>query len=84
MINHQANLIEPYTQGINVQITTKDIKKEDKLCMKSPTPPHRHCVKGVFKVHPPVSGVKVTNNTSIPQVRVNTKETEHDTTFEIS
>ena len=69
---------------MNVQITAKDIKKEDKHCMKSPPQLSKHCVKGVFQIHPPVSGVNFTNNTSIPQFRVNVKETDHDTTFEIS
>ena len=42
--------------------------------------------KGVSqtKIHPPDSGVNFSNNMSIPQVRVNIKKTEDDTTFEIS
>ena len=32
------NLKELYNQGIKAQVTTKDIKKEDRLCMKSPIP----------------------------------------------
>ena len=39
---------------------------------------------GVSQIHPPVSGVKFSNNMSIPPVWVNIKKTEHDATFEIS
>ena len=37
-INNLANLTKPYNQGIKVQVTIKDIKNEDKLCMKSQPP----------------------------------------------
>ena len=40
--------------------------------------------KGVSQIHSPVSGVNFSNNTSIPQVRVNIKKIEHETSFEIS
>ena len=47
--------------------------------------PQRHIsAKSVSQIHPSVSGVNFSNNISIPQVRVNIKKTEHDTTFEIS
>ena len=47
--------------------------------------PQRHIsAKSVSQIHPPVSGVNFLNNISIPQVRVNIKKTEHDTTFTIS
>ena len=48
--------------------------------MKSP-PPQAECKKGV---QPTISGVNVSNNVSIPQFRVNMRETEYDTTFETS
>ena len=66
-----------------MQVTTKDIKKEGELCMKSP-PPEVWREKGVFQIQPPISGVNFSNKISIPQVRVNMRETEHDTTFENS
>ena len=37
ILQKKTNLIEPYNQGINVWITTKDIKKEDRLCNDIPT-----------------------------------------------
>ena len=46
--------------------------------------PQKHSVKGVFQNHPLASGVNISNNISIPQVRVNISKTEHGTTFEIS
>ena len=33
----KEDLKEPNNQGIKVQVTTKDIKKEDRVLMKSPT-----------------------------------------------
>ena len=51
--------------------------------MKSP-PPDAYCEKSFFQIQPRISGVNFSNNTSIPQVRVNIRETEHDTTFETS
>ena len=36
LITNQAHLIEPYNQEIKVQATTKDIKREDRCCTKSP------------------------------------------------
>ena len=45
---------------------------------------HRYYGKeGVSQIHPPVSGVNFSNNISVPQVWVNIKKIEHDTTFEI-
>ena len=66
-----------------MQITTKDINKEDRLCMKS-SPEETQCAKGVFQIQPPISGANFSNNISTPQVRVNMRETEHDKTFETS
>ena len=51
--------------------------------MKSP-PPEALCANGVVQIHPPISGVNFSNNISIPQIRVNLRETEHDTIFETS
>ena len=36
-----------------------------------------------FKFIPPVSGLILSNNISVPQVRVNIREIEQGTTFEI-
>ena len=55
LTNNQAKLIVPYNQAINVRIITKDIKKEDRLCMKSP-PKEGGIVQRVFlKLIPPLS-----------------------------
>ena len=35
-----------------------------------------------FKIQHPICGVNLFNNISITQVKVNMRETEHDTTFE--
>ena len=48
-----------------------------------PTQGRRHKAKGVFQINPTVSGPNVSNNISVPQVRVNIKEMEHVATFEI-
>ena len=64
-----------------MQVTTKNIKKEDRLCMKL-TVPKALCTKGIFQIQPPISGANFSNNISIPQFRVNMKEIEHDKTFE--
>ena len=66
-----------------MQVTTKVVKKEDRLCMKSP-PPEAECEKGVFQIQTLVSGVNFSNNMSVSQARVNMSEIEHDTTFETS
>ena len=63
---------------MNLRITTKDIKKEDRLCIESPPP------DTFFQIHPYVFRVNFSNNTSIPLVRFIIRETEHDTAFEIS
>ena len=63
-------------------IIAKDIKKEDMLCIKS-QPKERHNAKDFFQVHPPVSSLHFSNNISVPKVRINIRETGHDTTFEI-
>ena len=66
-----------------MRITTKDIKKEERRCMKS-SPPRRIVQRQFFQIHPSVSGVNCSNNKLITQVKVNISETEHDTTFKIS
>ena len=53
-----------------------------KVLHEIPTP-NAQC-KGCFSNSSPVSGIRFSNNLSISQVRVNIKETEHGTTFEIS
>ena len=51
--------------------------------MKSPTP-EAQCAEGVFQIQSPICDVYFSNNISIPQVRVNKRETELDSTFETS
>ena len=83
LTNNQANLLETYNQGIQVQITMKDIKKDDRLCMKS-LPQEGGIMQRVFlEIHLPVAGLNLSNNISVPQVRVNIREIERDTSFEI-
>ena len=65
-----------------MQITTKDIKREDRLCIKSP-PKEGGIVQRVFFKFIPVSGLNLSNNISVPQVKVSVREIEHDTTFQI-
>ena len=48
-----------------------------------PTYGWRHSGKVVFQIHSPVFGLNLPNNISVPQVRVNIREIEHDTIFEI-
>ena len=67
---------------IKVRITIKDIKKEDRICMKS-LPKEGDIVQKVFFKSIPVSGLNLSNNISGPQVRVYIRENERDTTFEI-
>ena len=50
-----------------VEFTTKNIRKEDRLCMKSPTP-EPLCAKGVFQIQPCISGVNFSNIISIPHI----------------
>ena len=64
-------------------ITTKYIKKEDRLCMKSPPKEGGIVQRVFFQMHPPVSCLSLSDNISELQVRVNIRETERDTTFEI-
>ena len=56
-------------------MTTKDIKREIQG--------RRHSAKGIFQIHSPVSGLNLSNNISVPRVRVNIREIERDITFEI-
>ena len=59
--------------------------------MKSPHP-ETQCAKDVFKIQPLTSGainniicnINNSNNISIPQVRANKRETQHDTNCETS
>ena len=51
--------------------------------MKSP-PPEAYCAKEVFQIQSPIFSVNVSNNISIPQVRVNLMEIGYDATFELS
>ena len=85
LTNNWAKLIEPYNQAIKVRITTKDIKKEDRLFMKSPTKEGGIVQRVFFKFipPPPVSGLNLSINISAPQLRVKIRKIEHDTTFEI-
>ena len=46
-----------------------------------PTQGRRHSAKDVFQIHPPISVLNLSNNVSVPQVRVNIREIERDTTF---
>ena len=50
-----------------MQVTTKNIKKEDRLCMKSPTL-EALCTKDVFQIQPPISGANFSNNISVPNI----------------
>ena len=61
-------------------ITTKDIRKEG----RHENPIQGDIVQGAFQIHLSVSGFNFSNNMPVPQVTVNIRETEHDTTFEIS
>ena len=51
--------------------------------MKSPTL-EAQCADGVFQIQSPICDVNFSNNISIPQIRVNKRETELDLTFETS
>ena len=64
-----------------MQVTTKDVKKEDRLRMKSP-PPEAEWEKGIFQIQTLVFGVNFSNNMSISQASVNMSGIEHDITFE--
>ena len=66
-----------------MQVTTKAVKKGNRLCMKS-LPPKAECTKDVFQTQPPISGVNLSINMSVLQTMVNMSETEHYTTFETS
>ena len=64
-----------------MRITTKNTKKEG---FERNPHPRWHSGIGFFQINPPVAGLNISNNISIPLVRVNIRENEHDTTFEIS
>ena len=49
--------------------------------MKPPTP-EIQCTEGIFQIQSPICDVYFSSNISIPQVRVNKRETELDSTFE--
>ena len=51
--------------------------------MKSPVP-EVWCGEGVFQIQSPICGVYFSKNISIPQARVNKRETELDSIFETS
>ena len=51
--------------------------------MESPTLEEK-CAKGVFQIQSPICGVNVSSSISITQVRVNEREKQLDSTFEIS
>ena len=59
----------PYNQDIKVQVTTKNIKKEDRLYMKSITP-EASCAKGVFQIQPSVGNRLVSTNKIIEFLKV--------------
>ena len=64
-------------------ITTKDIKKKIQVLHEKCPPKEGGIVQRVFfKFIAPVSGLNLSNNLSVTQVRVNIREIEHDTTFE--
>ena len=83
LTNNLANLTKRRPQSLKVQVATKDIKKEEGFT-RNLHPPETYCVKGVFQIQTTISCVNVSVNISIPQIRVNLRETEHDTTFETS
>ena len=49
--------------------------------MKSPTS-EAQCAEGVFQIQSPICDAYFSNDISIPQVRVNKRENELDSTFE--
>ena len=51
--------------------------------MNSPTP-EAQCVKDIFQIQSPICGIHFSNNKSILQIRINCKETELDSTLDIS
>ena len=63
-----------------MRITTKDIEKEDSLCMKfSPKAQGRkHSAKYVLQIYPLVFGLNISNNISAPQVRVSIYKSFHN------
>ena len=55
LTHKQANIKEPYNQDIKAQVNKKDIKKEGRLYMKSPT--QGVVCRGCFQIQPPICGV---------------------------
>ena len=51
--------------------------------MKSPNP-ETQCPKDIFQIQSPICSVYFSNNLSIPQIRVNKRETELDSTSRIN
>ena len=47
-----TNIKELCNRGHAVEVTTKDIKKEDRICMK-PLTPETQCAYRVFRIKPP-------------------------------
>ena len=48
--------------------------------MKS-SPNQKHSEKSAFQTQPPDFGIIISNNISVPQVKVNMRGTEHDANF---
>ena len=51
--------------------------------MKSP-PIEAYCAEGVFQIQSPICGINFSNTILITQVRINEREIDLDSTFEIS
>ena len=83
LTHNHANLRESYNQEIKRKAATKDIKKEDRFCMKSPT--MRHNVQRVFFKFNALFLVLVFQIIcKYPRSGSNIKENDYDTTFKIS
>ena len=63
LTHNQRNLKQFYDQGIQVQVTNKNIKREDRLCMKFQ--PLKHSAqRGSFEFFTPICAVSISNNIS--------------------
>ena len=51
--------------------------------MKSTTP-DAECAEGVLQTQPPIWGVNLSNNISIPRAKISNRVTEREPTFETS